>query len=732
MYLLRIVQDKMMMKHPRRSTNPTREQQQQQIPTETDNKTEEDKLQKTSVPNHNHNNSTTTTTTTTTTNKTNLWEEIQYWYNHVLVPAIASSWISIGLHQLQLFLSKIMTLFLPNWSSHHLEEQLRQQAAALPSFKVFWETNYGPLMDALHNLTTHYYQQNNDPNDDTLRRTITTTSSHHHHHPVTADELLANMTDFLHRLVPSSLLHLQQQQQQQQQGQEQQLNSYSNNNNINNDNMRGFLVQGWTWIVTKWAQEWPLLDWKLGVFLWRTFGGLLLVLCLISIVPGSLHGWSGKLLRWPVLALTYLLIYVELVVYIVIRLIIRVAEWAVARPKHRKLRRCMAQASSYEEWYQYAQKLDQSQNRHIWLQQQQQQHSSQTDNASSYHYNWTFIKELYKDMQCAMEQGDSIFALAVIQQCTRPNVGGIMNSDLFSYSNTGEPKLIVQEFLQQVVKTLHWITDQATQVPRVRQWNVEEKTAYQQNIQAVFREEREKLWKSVMVGSSSSSSHGDDVDNKDNDNEENTTMKKEKDSAPRSSSSSSWMNLNGKNQPASSVSAAATEQQQTGALPPYNNSNKNNNNNHHLPSPLPAVHRDQVLDFLKRARAAYGRTAFCLSGGAMMGLYHFGVIKGLAQQGVLPHIVSGTSAGSVVGAIVCTRTDNELMEQLQPHIIAQYMTCFDRPWKDRIQSLYKYGYMFDVNVWMEKIKWYGLFVLRTTGHESREPMNTLVKPLRTL
>jgi hypothetical protein len=60
-------------------------------------------------------------------------------------------------------------------------------------------------------------------------------------------------------------------------------------------------------------REWPLFDWKLGVFLWRSCGGILLLLAILSIIPGRLHGISAKLLRWPVLGITYCLIGVELV-----------------------------------------------------------------------------------------------------------------------------------------------------------------------------------------------------------------------------------------------------------------------------------------------------------------------------------------------------------------------------------------------------------------------------------
>lgn len=64
----------------------------------------------------------------------------------------------------------------------------------------------------------------------------------------------------------------------------------------------------WAWF----SREWPLMDWKVGLFLWRSFGGILLALTILSVIPGRLHAFSARILRWPVLALTYFLITVEL------------------------------------------------------------------------------------------------------------------------------------------------------------------------------------------------------------------------------------------------------------------------------------------------------------------------------------------------------------------------------------------------------------------------------------
>jgi predicted acylesterase/phospholipase RssA len=66
--------------------------------------------------------------------------------------------------------------------------------------------------------------------------------------------------------------------------------------------------------------------------------------------------------------------------------------------------------------------------------------------------------------------------------------------------------------------------------------------------------------------------------------------------------------------------------------------------------------------FLKRAARSFGRSALLLSGGASLGLFHMGVIKELEEQGILPRVVTGSSAGSIVAGILATHTDLEMEE----------------------------------------------------------------------
>ena len=68
---------------------------------------------------------------------------------------------------------------------------------------------------------------------------------------------------------------------------------------------------------------------------------------------------------------------------------------------------------------------------------------------------------------------------------------------------------------------------------------------------------------------------------------------------------------------------------------------------------------EKVL-FFKRTGTSFGRSALLLSGGATLGMFHLGVIKALFEAGILPRVISGSSAGSIIASMVCTRTDAEL------------------------------------------------------------------------
>ena len=70
------------------------------------------------------------------------------------------------------------------------------------------------------------------------------------------------------------------------------------------------------------------------------------------------------------------------------------------------------------------------------------------------------------------------------------------------------------------------------------------------------------------------------------------------------------------------------------------------------------------LRFFRRQQHALGGTALCLSGGGSLTSYHIGVLKGLIESKLLSKIkvFSGTSGGSIMAAMVASRTEQELTE----------------------------------------------------------------------
>ena len=79
---------------------------------------------------------------------------------------------------------------------------------------------------------------------------------------------------------------------------------------------------------------------------------------------------------------------------------------------------------------------------------------------------------------------------------------------------------------------------------------------------------------------------------------------------------------------------------------------------------------DEKRDFFRRAQHCYGRSALLLSGSGAYLFFHVGVVKALWSEGVLPRIMAGSSGGSIVAAVVCTRKDAAIGEWLDSSMIA--------------------------------------------------------------
>jgi predicted acylesterase/phospholipase RssA len=109
--------------------------------------------------------------------------------------------------------------------------------------------------------------------------------------------------------------------------------------------------------------------------------------------------------------------------------------------------------------------------------------------------------------------------------------------------------------------------------------------------------------------------------------------------------------------------------------------------------------------FFKSLNKNFGKSALCLSGGATFAYNHFGVIKALLENDLLPNIISGTSGGGIVAALAATRTNEELKELIKPEL-ANRITACSEGMLTYIPRWWKTGARFDAEDWARKAMWF--------------------------
>ncbi|KAK2000590.1 patatin-like phospholipase [Colletotrichum falcatum] len=114
---------------------------------------------------------------------------------------------------------------------------------------------------------------------------------------------------------------------------------------------------------------------------------------------------------------------------------------------------------------------------------------------------------------------------------------------------------------------------------------------------------------------------------------------------------------------------------------------------------------EEKRSIFKGMHTNYGRTALCLSGGASFAYYHFGVVKALLEADLLPDVITGTSGGALVAALVATRTNDELKQLLVPALAHRITACRETFWT-WIPRWWKTGARFDSVDWAKQCSWW--------------------------
>lgn len=134
----------------------------------------------------------------------------------------------------------------------------------------------------------------------------------------------------------------------------------------------------------------------------------------------------------------------------------------------------------------------------------------------------------------------------------------------------------------------------------------------------------------------------------------------------------------------------------------------------------PDLSVDEKRRFFKSANTNLGVSALCLSGGASFGYCefdwrlgddkrsnkntdHFGVVKAFFDAGLLPRVITGTSAGGLIAALMCCYTDEELSVMLVPELATRITACEESldVWMKRFM---KTGARFDSVTWARKVR----------------------------
>ena len=91
--------------------------------------------------------------------------------------------------------------------------------------------------------------------------------------------------------------------------------------------------------------------------------------------------------------------------------------------------------------------------------------------------------------------------------------------------------------------------------------------------------------------------------------------------------------------------------------------------------------------FFERASRAHGRSALMLSGAGSLAPFHLGVCIALRSQGLLPKVISGSSAGAIIAGIMCSYNNEQLDEILESESLLEIFDLVHREYVDRENRL---------------------------------------------
>eukprot|EP00045_Choanoeca_perplexa_P007039 m.61834 g.61834 ORF g.61834 m.61834 type:complete len:584 (+) comp13903_c0_seq10:1305-3056(+) len=150
---------------------------------------------------------------------------------------------------------------------------------------------------------------------------------------------------------------------------------------------------------------------------------------------------------------------------------------------------------------------------------------------------------------------------------------------------------------------------------------------------------------------------------------------------------------------------------------------------------VPELLLEDKIQMFAATRQSFGRSALLLSGGGGLGIHHLGVLRVLLKQRLLPRIISGSSVGSLVAAVVCVTPDDELEQLLEGDVPALKSTALitraDEPgdFFSKLKHFARHGVLADVEVLKEACRLnIGDITFQEAYNKTRRILNITINP----
>ena len=117
------------------------------------------------------------------------------------------------------------------------------------------------------------------------------------------------------------------------------------------------------------------------------------------------------------------------------------------RKKHRRLRRDLSEARTYNEWQETAQALDRLEGNDEWR-----------EDPTSPHYDYELVGDHLRSLKTLRQRGDIPALRDLLEESLHRNLGDLSNQALYEYAYAGTKRLI-EDYLDEIAATLHWVCD---------------------------------------------------------------------------------------------------------------------------------------------------------------------------------------------------------------------------------------------------------------------------------